>query len=274
MNCAAVRDTIVDWLRNQLQMSGQNGFVVGVSGGVDSALVSTLCALTGKPTILISMPIHQALDQLKRAEEHIDWLAGKFPTTVQGFNTNLTEPFEAMQKVFPENVGLDELAAANIRSRLRMVALYAFANHHKCLVSGTGNLIEDFGVGFFTKYGDGGVDLSPIGNLSKTQVWELAQFIGVSDAIVHAKPTDGLWKDNRGDEDTIGASYPELEWAMAECEIKGFINHTDQNSALPVFDPNYTQRQRIVMSIYLQRHALGKHKLSPIPVCKIPQVIL
>jgi len=273
MNCKAVQDTIVDWLKNKLEESGQTGFVVGVSGGVDSALVSTLCALTKKPLWLLSMPIYQAPDQVKRADDHMAWLSERGFVTIH--NIDLTTPFEAIQKSFPEFVGKDPLAMVNTRSRLRMVTLYAFAGAYQLLVAGTGNLVEDYGIGFFTKYGDGGVDLSPIGSLSKTQVWELAKFVGVSDEIVQAKPTDGLWSDNRGDEDAIGATYPELEWAMAECETKGI----NPQRSLGIgegwtFSGNYSERQKHVLKIYLQRHTQNKHKLTPIPICPIPSVLL
>jgi len=266
MNCSAVKNVIVDWLKGQLQISGQKGFVIGISGGVDSALVSTLCALTGHDTYVISLPIHQAPDQIKRGNDHMDWLLQGFGLNVKDFNINLTESFEVLQNAFSEAIGEDGLAMANVRSRLRMVALYAYANHYNLLVAGTGNLVEDYGIGYFSKYGDGGVDLSPIGNLSKSQVWELAKYVGVSDEIVQAKPTDGLWADNRGDEEAIGASYPELEWAMAYCEThEGSIGGSTEG---------LSEREKRVLSIYRSRHAASLHKMSPIPICKIPQIIL
>lgn len=259
MNCIAVRDTITTWLNKKLRDSNQQGFIIGVSGGVDSALVSTLCAMTNYSTCVLSMPIYQAPDQLSKADAHIQWLKDKF-INVMSDVVNLTNTFESLRTIFPTAQQNDELAMANMRSRLRMVALYAYANHHNFLVAGTGNLVEDFGVGFFTKYGDGGVDLSPIGDLSKSQVWQLAAFLGVSDDIVKAKPTDGLWADNRGDEDAIGATYTELEWAIAYCENK--------------IDCNLTDRQKVVLKIYHQRHDSNQHKMNPIPICKIPQIIL
>jgi len=273
MNCTAVRDTIVEWLNKQLKESSQIGFVIGVSGGVDSALVSTLCAMTGKTTIAIAMPIHQAEDQMRRGDEHIAWLHENF-TSVSSTQVNLTGPFEVFRNELPIEIIDDQLAMANTRSRLRMMTLYAYANHHRLLVAGTGNLVEDFGVGFFTKYGDGGVDLSPIGGLSKSQVWELAKFVGVSDEIVKAKPTDGLWSDNRGDEDAIGASYPELEWAIAYCESHdaAYISADDSIVGSTIFD--VPPREREVLKIYLKRHYQSQHKMKAIPICVIPKIIL
>jgi NAD+ synthase len=159
-----------------------------------------------------------------------------------------------------------------------MCTLYAYAGHNGYLVAGTGNKIEDFGVGFFTKWADGAVDLSPIGDLSKSQVWELARFLGVHDDIIKAIPTDGLWEDNRGDEDAIGASYPELEWAMAEAETKK-INAGDWPATVRNWEMGgstgpYTKREIEVMTIYLQRHTATRHKINPIPVCPIPAVLL
>lgn len=146
---------------------------------------------------------------------------------------------------------------ANTRSRLRMTTLYALGQTHRCLVAGTGNKIEDFGVGFYTKYGDGGVDLSPIADLTKTQVWDLSKHLGISPEITSAKPTDGLWGEDRTDEDQLGATYPELEWAM---EFNG-----DES--------NLTARQREVLLIYRRFNNLNRHKMQPIPVCQIPEYL-
>lgn len=275
MNCNAVEQIIVDWLKDYLKKSNQEGFVVGISGGVDSALVSTLCALTKYPTLLLSLPIHQSADQIKRARDHMTWLVGQAAAgqkdNVALAEVDLTEPFTTLKHHLRGEVQEDELAMANTRSRLRMTILYAYAGHNGYLVAGTGNRVEDFGIGFCTKFGDSAVDISPIGDLSKTQVWELAKYVGVSAEIIMAVPTDGLWADNRGDEAQIGASYAELEWAMGICETK---NYSD-----PLFYPSttgikFTPRQEIVLQIYLQRHASSRHKFSPIPVCAIPKIIL
>ena len=272
MNCTAVEKIIIHWLQSQLirTKTNQKGFVIGISGGVDSALVSTLCAKTGHPTIVLSLPIHQAKDQLKRGQNHINWLKENF-NNVDSEELDLTNAFENLKKSLNPIICDNPLSMANTRSRLRMTTLYAYAGHYKYLVTGTGNKIEDIGVKFFTKYGDGGVDLSPIGDLSKTQVWELAKHVGVSDEIIKAKPTDGLWSDNRGDEDSIGATYPELEWAMAYCEVNDIKYPMDANNYL---NSNLSGREKQVLGIYLVKSFQGMHKMVPIPVCKIPQIIL
>ncbi|HEV7231624.1 MAG TPA: NAD(+) synthase, partial [Bacteroidia bacterium] len=207
-----VASFIVQWLSEYSQKSGTKGFVVGISGGIDSALTSTLCALTGKPVICLNMPIRQHAAEYNRGNEHISWLKNKHPN-VSSAEVELSGVFEKLEQALPSDIQ-DWLSMANSRARLRMLTLYTFACHHKMLVAGTGNKVEDFGVGFFTKYGDGGVDLSPIADLMKSEVRALASFLGVVESIVTAKPTDGLWADGRSDEDQIGASYDELEWAM------------------------------------------------------------
>ena len=230
-----------------------DGFIVGISGGIDSALTSTLCAMTGKPTLIVTMPIRQTSAEYNRAIEHIDDLKKRFPN-VSGMEVNLTDIFEQMERDFPNDVVGNHLAMANTRARLRMTTLYALGQAHRRLVAGTGNRVEDFGVGFYTKYGDGGVDLSPIADLTKTEVRAVAAHLGIVDSIIIAKPTDGLWADGRSDEDQLGASYPELEWAM---------DYTGS-------EDNLTERQRTVLALYRRLHAVNKHKMEPIPVCLIP----
>lgn len=200
------------------------------------------------------MPIHQQPEQLLRARNHMDWLQANF-SNVQPMEMDLTAAFESLRITLPVDVGSHELSMANTRSRLRMTTLYAVGQTHHCLVAGTGNKIEDFGVGFYTKYGDGGVDLSPIADLSKTEVWNLSKYLGVSQEITSAKPTDGLWGEDRTDEDQLGATYPELEWAM---EFKG-----DESSL--------TARQHEVLAIYRRFNQINRHKMEPIPVCMIPK---
>ena len=230
-----------------------DGFIVGISGGIDSALTSTLCAMTGKPTLIVTMPIRQTSAEYERAIEHIEDLKKRFPN-VLGMEVNLTAIFEQMEKDFPDDVVENHLAMANTRARLRMTTLYALGQAHKRLVAGTGNRVEDFGVGFYTKYGDGGVDLSPIADLTKTEVRAVAAHLGIVDSIIVAKPTDGLWADGRSDEDQLGASYPELEWAM---DFMG-----DERTL--------SDRQRTVLALYRRLHAVNKHKMEAIPVCSIP----
>lgn len=253
MNCPDVSKHIIAWLSAYCDKARLSGFIIGISGGVDSALTSTLCALTGKKTILVNMPIRQSASEYARASHHIADLLSKFPN-VEQIDVDLTSIFELMEKTYPSNVVANQLAMANTRARLRMTTLYAIGQTHACLVAGTGNKIEDFGVGFYTKYGDGGVDLSPIADLTKTEVKELAGYLGVINEIIIAKPTDGLWGDERSDEDQLGATYPELEWAM---EYRG--DEIDLSS-----------RQIEVLSIFRRLNTINKHKMEPIPVCIFP----
>ena len=260
MNPEAVTEHIVAWLRAYLEQSGMEGWVVGVSGGIDSAVTSTLCALTGAPTVCVEMPIHQAPEQVTRASKHIESLCARHPR-VRRSTVSLTEVYDTFSKALPD--GPDEsrgLAMANSRARLRMTTLYALAQRAKSLVAGTGNKVEDFGVGFYTKYGDGGVDLSPIADLNKTEVFALAAHLGVIDEIQQAAPTDGLWGDDRTDEDQLGATYPELEWAMG-WESQG--RSEDEEAGLP-------WRQQEVLATYRRFHRANKHKMEPIPVCEVP----
>jgi NAD+ synthase len=251
-----VIDFIVNWLLKYSEESRTNGFVIGISGGIDSALTSTLCAMTGKPVICLNMPIHQIKEEYNRGLEHIDWLKNNFKN-VTSYEVELTKTFQAMGEVLPAETQ-DWLTMANTRSRLRMSTLYAFACHFKMLVAGTGNKVEDFGIGFFTKYGDGGVDVSPIADLMKSEVYNLAKKLGVVTSIQKAKPTDGLFADGRSDEDQIGASYDELEWAMK------FIENPHDFNAL-------TERQKTVLDIYTRMNKANQHKMNPIPVCVIPE---
>ena len=244
---------IVAWLKDYQEKANVDGFIVGVSGGVDSALTSTLCAMTGAKVILLNMPIRQTTDEYQRAHEHMKDLKRRFPN-VQAFEIPLTDIFSSFESVMPFEISEQALAMANSRSRLRMTTLYAIGQANRCLVAGTGNRVEDFGVGFFTKYGDGGVDVSPIADLTKTEVFQLAESLQIVDSIITAAPTDGLWEDGRSDEDQIGATYPELEWAM---DFKG------DSTTLSV-------REREVLRIYQGFHSANKHKMVPIPVCLIP----
>lgn len=246
---------IVNWLDVYAENAKIEGFVIGISGGIDSAVTSTLCAMTGKHVIVLNMPILQPPSQFDRSNEHIAWLKDKFDT-VTNHVVDLTATFQQVQKGLPEAIQ-DDLTMANVRARLRMTTLYAFAGANGFLVAGTGNKVEDFGVGFFTKYGDGGVDLSPIADLNKTEVYLLAKKLGIVDSIQRAKPTDGLWDDDRSDEDQIGATYPELEWAMEYIA-------SNANKEL-------TTRQLEVLELYKKLHFANRHKMEPIPVCVIPK---
>src|SRR5690606_10851009 len=217
MKTQNVIDYIVNWLETYAKNANIEGFVVGISGGIDSAVVSTLCAKTGMPTLCMEMPIHQAENQVSRGKEHITFLKNKY-ANVQSTEINLSPVFDEFSAQMPQtsNESALKLSLANSRARLRMTTLYFLAGTTNSLVVGTGNKIEDFGVGFFTKYGDGGVDISPIADLMKSEVYEMARALNVPASILKAPPTDGLFGDNRSDEDQLGASYDELEWAMKE----------------------------------------------------------
>ncbi len=258
MNTTEVKNHIVNWLKDYVQTSQTKGFVIGVSGGIDSAVTSTLAAETGLPLICIEMPIYQSDKEVDRAKKHIDFLKDNYPN-VSSVKTELTAVFDAFIAAMPETDEEDrKMGLVNTRARLRMTTLYYFAALNNYLVLGTGNKVEDFGVGFYTKYGDGGVDISPIADLVKTEVYELGKELNIINDILIAPPTDGLWGDERTDEDQIGASYPELEWAMEMAE-QANIDFTA-----------FTSREREVFEIYTGLNTINQHKMQPIPVCSIP----
>ena len=245
---------IIDWLNNYILESPANGFVIGLSGGVDSALTSTLAAKSGFPLLCLEMPIYQNKEQEERGEEHIIWLKERF-NNVSSKRINLPTIFKSFVDNLKEEEKGNELALANTRARLRMTTLYFYAQLNNYLVLGTGNKMEDFGIGFFTKYGDGGVDINPIADLLKSEVYLLAEKLEISKKILIAPPTDGLWENNKNDEEQIGASYPELEWAM---------NYSKKNTIL-------NKRQKKVLNIYRELNKKNQHKMHPIPICKIPK---
>lgn len=248
-------DHIVTWLNNYCESTKHNGFIIGISGGIDSALTSKLCALTGKKVLAVSLPLRQRKNEYQRALTHISDLIEKH-SNVSSHDIDLTNAFNLLEKTLPSYVIENKLAMANTRSRLRMSTLYAVGQANNLLVTGTGNKVEDFGVGFFTKYGDGGVDISPIADLTKTEVKKLAKYLSVNNEILIADPTDGLWDDeDRTDEKQMGASYEELEWAM---EFNGS-------------ESELSERQIKVLGIYQNLHRKNKHKIEPIPVCVIPK---
>ncbi|WP_372745736.1 NAD(+) synthase [Lutibacter sp.] len=258
MNTEKVVEHIVTWLKDYATKANVNGFVVGISGGIDSAVTSTLCAKTGFPVLCVEMPIHQAENQVSRGREHITNLKNTFKN-VNSTEVNLTATFDNFKNAVPvvENEATVAMSLANTRARLRMSTLYYLAGLHGFLVAGTGNKVEDFGVGFYTKYGDGGVDLSPIADLMKSEVYKIAAYLNVPNSIQVAQPTDGLFGDSRTDEDQIGASYDELEWAM---------NQADKGKKAT----DFSGREKTVFEIYAQRNRANKHKMDPIPVCIIP----
>ena len=234
---------ISNWISDYSKKLPQqpSSLIVGVSGGIDSAVTSTLCAQTGIKTIVVSMPIRQNQEQHSLSIEHINWLKSKYNNVISHI-INLDNVFKSFEEVMSEFE--NDLAYANSRSRIRMVTLYQIAQSNKGIVVGTGNKVEDFGIGFYTKYGDGGVDISPIADCTKTQVWEMGKTLNISQNIIEAKPTDGLWDDSRNDEDQIGLTYEQLEEAM---------NNSDSQY--------YEQYKRI--------REPNLHKMNPIPVCKL-----
>jgi NAD+ synthase len=257
MESQKVINHIVNWLKDYANKAGVQGYIVGISGGIDSALTSILCAKTGLKVICVEMGIHQNSNEVNRGLEHIEWLEKKYPN-VSHQRINLTDTFETIKKGFTSKTQTHGLSMANTRARLRMTTLYAVGQANGVLVAGTGNKVEDFGVGFYTKYGDGGVDVSPIADLFKTQVFKLTKALGVIDSIQNAQPTDGLWEDERTDEGQLGASYPELEWAMTFLE-----NKTNTIESL-------SERQLEVIKIYKKFNSANRHKMEAIPVCIIP----
>ncbi len=259
MKVEKVTSHIVNWLKDYATNANVNGFVVGISGGIDSAVTSTLCAKTGLDVLCVEMPIHQAKSHVTRAQEHIAKLKKRF-TNVSAINVDLTPVFEEFKtEVSPEGKPeIVDMSLANTRARLRMTTLYYHAGLLGLLVAGTGNKVEDFGVGFFTKYGDGGVDLSPIADLLKSEVYQLGKYLQVPDTIMVAAPSDGLFGDARSDEDQIGANYDELEWAM---------QMDSQGKTIKEFEG----RQKEVFKIFKRYNTANKHKMTPIPICKIPK---
>lgn len=259
MNIEKVNNHIVSWLKSYAENAKISGFVIGISGGVDSALTSTLCAQTGLKVLCVEMPIHQDAKQVNRGKEHIEQLKKRF-SNVSNVEVDLTQTFDILQNSIPKSVDVVKynLALANSRARLRMTTLYYFAGIESLLVAGTGNKVEDFGVGFYTKYGDGGVDLSPIADLVKSEVYALGKYLNIPESIQNAAPTDGLFGDDRTDEDQLGASYNELEQAML----------ADENGKT---EADFTGRSLEVFKIYKRLNRVNKHKMVEIPVCKVPR---
>jgi len=236
-------DYITKWISEYCKSMPKEpeSLVIGISGGIDSSVTSTLCALTGRKTIVLSMPIKQIKDQHNLSTKHRDWLKSKFKN-IESYLINLDLLFKTFQQSLSKFD--NEHGMANSRARLRMVTLYQVAAANNGIVVGTGNKIEDFGVGFYTKYGDGGVDISPIADCTKTQVWEMGEHLGILNEIIKADPTDGLWEDGRPDVSQLGMSYQDLEKAMR-----------DPNS------PGYKK--------YLEIRKKNLHKMKPIPICKM-----
>ena len=237
-NYSEVKDRIVKWINDYVDANNIKSLVVGVSGGIDSAVTSTLCAHTGLPTYVIGMPLLQKSNQEDLSDIHMAWLAQNFHFNVTVRKFDLTSVFEMFKALMGEEFNSNH-SLANSRSRLRMVTLYQVATNTGGIVVGTGNKVEDYGVGFFTKYGDGGVDIAPIADLYKTEVWELGKFLGIDQRIIEAEPTDGLWDDARTDEDQLGVPYATLEEAMEHgtglgVEVLKKFNTQNQHKMQPI----------------------------------------
>ncbi len=268
---------IVRWLKAYAKSAKINTFVVGISGGIDSSVVSALCARTGLQTIVVQMPIRQNKKLDNRSSMQAGWLLERHADTVTHMSMDLTSVFSAFEKkvspfcnIEDDTVEQSNLAFANSRSRLRMMTLYQIAQCHRGIVVGTGNRVEDFGVGFFTKYGDGGVDISPIGDCLKTEVWDMGRELGLPQEIIDAEPTDGLWDDGRTDEGQLGMSYPELERMMALDFLK---RCKAADSDMPgSFKLSADDRKKLRR--YQEIRARNMHKMLPIPVCNMPGNLL
>lgn len=253
---------IAQWIKEYAEHNNIETLVVGVSGGIDSAVVSTLCSMTGLRVIVLNMPIHQDKILDSRSDKHIEWLKESF-NNVESKKIDLTKTFEMFSDCF-DGTDIDSLSLANSRARLRMTTLYQIAATNGGIVVGTGNKVEDFGVGFFTKYGDGGVDISPIADLMKTEVWEMSKELGITQEIIDAPPTDGLWDDGRTDEEQLGASYSEIEKAMI---------YVEENN-LNEFHPTGNEKFDSILYTYLYHRNKNLHKMNEIPVFRKSENIL
>jgi NAD+ synthase len=261
-----LHDQITKWIRSYAKTNKISCLVVGISGGIDSSVVSALCARTGIKTIVVQMPIRQNKKLDNRSSMQAGWLREHYPDTVTYMSMDLTPVFSAFEKKVQPFCGpeqepnpQEQLAFANSRSRLRMMTLYQIAQCHGGIVVGTGNKVEDFGVGFFTKYGDGGVDISPIGDCLKTEVWDMGRALGLPQEIIDAPPTDGLWDDDRTDEDQLGMSYPDLERAMANDALERQCVY----DTLPVV---LDKTEKAQLKRYREIRRRNLHKMEPIPV--------
>lgn len=261
MQILKVINYISNWLINYLNKNKKQGFIIGISGGIDSAVTSTILAKTKYPLLTIEMPINQLnKEYLTCSKDQINFLKKKF-NNVKSLKIDLSILFNQFCKIVNYNKSLNnELSIINVKPRLRMILLYYYASIYNSLVVGTGNKIEDFGVGFFTKYGDGGVDINPIGDLNKSQIFDIAKYLNIPDSIQQAPPTDGLWEDNRSDKDQLGLSYKELEIAMNILENKKNINLL-------------SKKEYLLYNKYIKFHKTNKHKMRPIPICKIPKYL-
>jgi NAD+ synthase len=264
-----LKTKIVSWIKDYATVNSIDSLVVGISGGIDSSVVSTLCAETGLPTYVLSMPLNSISSQSNLSDAHRKFLSKNYENVVP-MRIDLSSVYEQFVKSTKFWLG-DEFAQskhslANTKSRIRMVTLYQVAGDVGGIVVGTGNKVEDYGVGFYTKYGDGGVDIAPIADLYKTEVWELGRHLGVDQRIIDAQPTDGLWEDGRTDADQIGTSYEMLEWVM---ESQMFENEKDSTSLNMWEDKEFTEEQKIAIRQYQKFNTQNKHKMLSIPTFKL-----
>ena len=272
---AELESRIVSWIREYADNNAINALVVGVSGGIDSAVVSTLCARTGIPTFVLTMPLASKMDNTILSTTHATYLRETYDNVVMQ-NVELSSTYEQLMKCIDWWTDMhggekgtytsNQLANANTKSRLRMVTLYQVAGSVGGIVVGTGNKVEDYGIGFYTKYGDGGVDIAPIADLYKTEVWELGRHLGVDQRIIDAAPTDGLWEDSRTDEAQVGASYEDLEWVM---ESNIFTHETNPESATMWMGKELTENQKSAIKQYGKFNRQNKHKMISIPTFKL-----
>ena len=259
---------ITKWIKSYATKNKISTLVVGISGGIDSSVVSALCARTGIRTIAVQMPIRQNKKLDNRSSMQATWLLEHHQENVTHMSMDLTPVFTSFEKTLVPYCRENEdeervnLAFANSRARLRMMTLYQIAQSHGGIVVGTGNKVEDFGVGFFTKYGDGGVDISPIGDCMKTEVWDMGRELGLPQEIIDAPPTDGLWTDDRTDEDQLGMSYPDLERAMTNDRL-------DRECVYNTLPIQMSKEERAQLKTYRAIRTRNLHKMEPIPVCRV-----
>jgi NAD+ synthase len=260
-----LEDHIVGWLKDYVTKHSISGFVIGISGGIDSSVVSTLCAKTGFPVLAIDLPINKVGELSTKQISHLT----KNFDNVEGMRIDLTESYNVIKDTLNLEGEKANLSLANTQSRLRMLALYSQANNKNYIVCGTGNKVEDFGLFFYSKGGDGMVDISPIADLMKSEVYDLGKHLGIIEEIINVAPTDGLWDGSPTDEEQLGGTYDEFEWAMKweedhmvfEQGVDPWYDDSDDNTL--------TDRQNEVLDIYRARHRAGLHKSLPIPICKI-----
>ena len=267
---AELTDDIVKWISDYCLLNKRKTLVVGISGGIDSSVVSTLSALTGMKTYVVGMPINQIEGQEELSDAHGEWLQSRF-SNVTFVKTDMSKVYDSFLQTINDDIGAryatDKLAQANTRSRFRMVTLYQIAASVGGIVIGTGNKVEDYGVGFYTKYGDGGIDIAPIADLYKTEVWGLGESLGIDPRIVSAAPTDGLWDDGRTDSDQLGVSYELLEWVMESGVAEWMQGNPEELTQWQGND--LTSDQKEAIDQYRKFHRQNRHKMDPIPTFKV-----